>query len=175
MPNDSNGTERRLSSRSVDQLHRRVPGAALRPWFELVDQLRAEKGLSQDDLAYEARQHGAPSTLTGSWVSQLKKGKRPLAADVLRGIAGALGVPPETFAEYRLAMARRELDEKEVGLERAVANLTALAESVAQGGLPGPPPGELEQLLTAVSPNSTDLGRPGSEDEPSARRRRRAA
>lgn len=94
-------------------------------WAELTDKLRAETGLSQEDLAYEARDHGAPSTLTGSWISQLKSGKRPLSLDVLIGIAGALGIEPERFAEYRLAIARQQLDEREVGLAQALQALEA--------------------------------------------------
>jgi len=85
--------------------------------------------MSQDDLAYEARSYGAPSSFTGSWISALKRGKRPLAPEILEGIAGALGVEPTVFPEYRLAIARRELDPSEppkgVGLEQALQNLTA--------------------------------------------------
>ncbi len=40
-------------------------------------------------------------------------------------IAHACGVEPEYFAEYRLAVAMRELDPNEVGLERALENLNA--------------------------------------------------
>ena len=130
---------------------------APRPWFELVDELRAEAGLSQDDLAYEARQHGAPSTLTGSWISQLRRGKRPLAIDILEGIAGALEVDPNVFVEYRLAVARRALDEKEVGLAQAAATLTALGDVVT--AMPGPPPGELARLLRDAEPSSRGRGR----------------
>lgn len=93
-------------------------------WAEIADQLRSESGMSQDDLAYGARQFGAPATLTGSWISQLRKGTRPLTLEILAGIAGALEVPPETFAEYRLAQARRMLDEREEGLDQAIANLS---------------------------------------------------
>ena len=40
-------------------------------------------------------------------------------------IAQACGVEPDYFAEYRLAVAMRELDPNEVGLEQALANLNA--------------------------------------------------
>ncbi len=77
--------------------------------------------MSQDDLAYEARAYGAPSTFTGSWISALKSGKRPLAPDILEGIAGALGVEPTVFAEYRLG---RELSDLGyvVTMKRAVTS-----------------------------------------------------
>jgi transcriptional regulator with XRE-family HTH domain len=144
-----------------------------RPWFELVDELRAQTRMSQDDLAYSARQHGAPSTLTGSWISQLKLGKRPLAIDILEGMAGALGVDPNIFVEYRLAIARRALDEKEVGLPQAAATLTALGDVVA--GVPGPPPGELAQLLQDAAPSSRDRARSGSSASRKSGRRPRSA
>ena len=40
-------------------------------------------------------------------------------------IAKACGVQPAYFAEYRLALAMRELDPAEVGLEQALENLNA--------------------------------------------------
>jgi hypothetical protein len=40
-------------------------------------------------------------------------------------IARACGVDPNYFAEHRLAVAMRELDPEEVGLERALRNLNA--------------------------------------------------
>lgn len=133
-------------------------GSPARPWFELMDDLRAKTGLTQDDVAFEARQHGAPSTFTGSWISQLRRGSRPLAVDVLQGIAGALGVEPEHFAEYRLARIRQLFDEREIGLKEAIRNLTALESLVADDGLPAPL-GELARLLRSASPSSKDRQR----------------
>jgi len=40
-------------------------------------------------------------------------------------IAKVCEVEPEYFAEYRLAMAMRDLDPNQVGLEQALANLNA--------------------------------------------------
>jgi transcriptional regulator with XRE-family HTH domain len=149
--------------------------AVVKTWFDLVDELRAEQGMSLDTLAYEARSHGAPSTFVGSWLSQLRRGTRPMAPDILRGIAGALDVEPEAFAEYRLAMARRQLDEREVGLDQAATNLTQLGAMVGAGGLPGPPDGELAQILKAASPNSKDRTPQHSTDPSKAARRKPAA
>lgn len=147
---------------------------ALETWVDVMDQLRGEAGLSQDDLAYEARRYGAPSTLTGSWISQLRSGKRPLAPDILRGIAGALGVEPERFAEYRLAMARQLFDEREIGLEEATANLTGLEALVVGEGLPAPPD-ELAQRLRDVSPSQTDQQPGRSRSRSRSGERRKAA
>lgn len=109
-----------------------VQGVRNKPWPELVDELR--DGMSQDDLAYEARRHGAPATLTGSWVSQLKKGTRPITIEIFEGLAGALNVPPETFAEYRLAIARLALDESHMGLDGALVNLRLIEEAATAAG-----------------------------------------
>ncbi len=95
-------------------------------WSEIAERLRAEQGKSQDTLAYEARSHGGPAGLNSAWFSKVKKGQRPATPEFLRGIAGALGIPPESFVEYRLALARRQLDEREVGLEQAAENLVAI-------------------------------------------------
>jgi hypothetical protein len=40
-------------------------------------------------------------------------------------VARVCEVDPEFFAEYRLAVAMRELDPAEVGLEQALANLSS--------------------------------------------------
>ena len=40
-------------------------------------------------------------------------------------IAKVCGVEPDYFAEYRLAMAMRDLDPNQVGLEQALANLNS--------------------------------------------------
>jgi transcriptional regulator with XRE-family HTH domain len=126
--------------------------------------------MSQDDLAFEARAHGAPSTFTGSWISQLKLGKRPLHVDVLAGMAGALGISPETFAEYRLALARRQLDEGAVGLEEAVANLNrvngALDATTDDGAeeLVKTTEDELAAAEVADGTRMQSAGRPGERD-----------
>jgi transcriptional regulator with XRE-family HTH domain len=142
------------SPRYIDAVTGRIT-----PWFELVDRRRREIGISQDDLAYRAREFGAPSTLTGSWISAMKNGKRPLAADVLAGIAGALNLDPEVFVEYRLTMARELFNPANVGLDEAAANLESLATAVGEA-VPGPPDGELARLLRSATPS--EKGRPRS-------------
>lgn len=137
-----------------------------------MDALRGKT--SQDDVAYEARRHGAPAKLTGSWISALRKGTRPLTMDVLRGIAGALGVPPETFAEYQLAEARRQLDEREIGLDQAVANLRRLeVDSPAAAEILLPPPPERLQRELEDRPRAS-AGADGSAS-PASRRSKRSA
>jgi len=144
-------------------------------WVKIAERERKALGWSQDDLAYEARSHGGPRGLNSSWLSKVKLGQRPATLEFLRGIAGALGIEAERFVEYRLAKARQILDEREVGLEQAVANLTALEGLVVgEEGLPDPP-GELARLLRGASPSSPDQQRSGSEGRSASARRRRAA
>ena len=50
-------------------------------------------------------------------------GRRHPTPALIEECARVLGVRPDYFAEYRLWHARRELDEREVGLEQALRNL----------------------------------------------------
>ena len=80
-------------------------------------------------------------------------------------IAGALEQPPEVFHEYRLLLARGELDEAVVGLTAALTTLEAVA------GL-----GQLPPLRPALRRPRADRS-PGDQDPapPKSRRRSRKA
>ena len=54
-------------------------------------------------------------------------GRRTITVPLIEAVANALGVPPEDFTEYRLARARRLLDENAIGLEAAAENYELLA------------------------------------------------
>jgi hypothetical protein len=54
-------------------------------------------------------------------------------------ISRACEVPPDYFAEYRLAMAMRELDPTVVGLDQALANLNARLGARRRAGAKGTP------------------------------------
>lgn len=141
----------------------------------MADQLRADREMSQDDLAYEARKYGAPSALTGSYISAIKKGRRPLSIEVLGGLAGALEVEPETFAEYRLAQARQQLDERQVGLEQAVENLRRLEAAEAAAGTPILPALDPQVLQRgSASPAKAQPGSPASTKQASPPQKRSA-
>lgn len=118
-------------------------------WLEVLAQTLDEKGMTQEDLAFEARRLGGLK-INSSWISKIRNGHRPLSIEFLESLAGALGVPPETFAEYRLAIARVQLDESEVGLEAALANLRELeAAASAEELLPLREGGLLAQSVAA--------------------------
>lgn len=56
-------------------------------------------------------------------VSLIARGELRPSLNAMEGLARGLGVAPETFAEYRLGMARRKLDPDAVGLKKALATL----------------------------------------------------
>jgi transcriptional regulator with XRE-family HTH domain len=58
------------------------------------------------------------------------------SAQLIEECARALGIRPEYFLEYRLALARRDFDPAEIGLDRAIANLAVWADA-RRGASPG--------------------------------------
>lgn len=92
-------------------------GAALR---ELMDARR----LSYRELAH-ATHHLDGKGLTHAHINMLANGHDRPSMRAMELIAHACDVAPDYFAEYRLAVAMRELDPAEVGLEQALENLNA--------------------------------------------------
>jgi transcriptional regulator with XRE-family HTH domain len=56
-------------------------------------------------------------------IAALLRGEVRASRKAMQSIAAALSVSPETFAEYRLLEARRQLDPEVAGLESALATL----------------------------------------------------
>lgn len=102
---------------------------AVEPYHQRLRRLRRERGLSQPALFREARgvsldtiralerDPAATSSAAGRG-----RARYPSAA-TLASLAEALRVEPDEFPEYRLAVARDRLDERIVGLDRALATL----------------------------------------------------
>jgi transcriptional regulator with XRE-family HTH domain len=63
--------------------------------------------------------------ITHAHLNMLANGHDKPSVRAMELIAQACSVSPEYFAEYRLAMAMRELDPGVVGLEQALENLNA--------------------------------------------------
>src|SRR5438445_5895004 len=63
--------------------------------------------------------------VTHAHLNMLANGHDKPSMRAMALIAEACDVQPTYFAEHRLALAMRELDPAEVGLERALANLSA--------------------------------------------------
>lgn len=102
------------------------------PWRERFARLRAERGGHPlEDLHYAARQRLEARGQRAVSLSLLQKRLAPSSdkaptPDLLRTLAAAVDVEPETFDEYRLALARDSLDETIVGLPAALEQLSAI-------------------------------------------------
>jgi transcriptional regulator with XRE-family HTH domain len=91
-------------------------GAALRA---LMDARRLTyRGLAQATRALDGR------GLTHAHINMLANGHDKPSMRAMELIAQACDVNPAYFAEYRLAVATRELDPEVVGLARALENLS---------------------------------------------------
>jgi transcriptional regulator with XRE-family HTH domain len=104
-------------SKALPQISSERFGDALRALMET-------RGLSYRELA-EATQQIDGRGMTHAHINMLANGHDKPSLRAMELIAQACRVKPDYFAEYRLAVAMRELDPTEVGLERALANLNA--------------------------------------------------
>jgi transcriptional regulator with XRE-family HTH domain len=102
------------------------------PFPETFNAIREELRLSRREISRRCERHGWGSHTT---ISRLASGDLKPSMEALEVIARILGVPPETFAEYRMRMARRALDPDEVGFDVALKNL----EHFTMGPLSGEP------------------------------------
>jgi transcriptional regulator with XRE-family HTH domain len=90
------------------------------PLSRALPALMRERGLTYRALAARTREHaGDTSGVTSGHLANLVSGRNRASAPVLELIATALDVHPEYFAEYRLAVLRRSLDERAVGFDAA--------------------------------------------------------
>jgi transcriptional regulator with XRE-family HTH domain len=95
-----------------------------KPFGEALRALMRERRLSFRSLAEQTRLMDNKG-MTHAHLNMLANGHDKPSRRAMELIALACEVKPEYFAEYRLAAAMRELDPAEVGLERALANLSA--------------------------------------------------
>jgi transcriptional regulator with XRE-family HTH domain len=100
---------------------------ALKPFAVEVGRLREERGWSIERLVHEAWQPEIRGT-SPAMIRKALKGERTLTIPLMTAVAEALDVDPGRFLEYRLALARRMLDEREVGLETAAENYETFAK-----------------------------------------------
>lgn len=94
------------------------------PFGKALRALMEARGLSYRGLA-EAIRGIDEKGITHAHLNMLANGHDKPSLRAMELIAQACGVEPEYFAEYRLAVAMRELDPNVVGLERALENLNA--------------------------------------------------
>jgi transcriptional regulator with XRE-family HTH domain len=95
-----------------------------RPFGEALRVRMQACGLSYRALADATRAIDGKG-MTHAHINMLANGRDRPSMRAMELLAKACEVQPEYFAEYRLAVAMRELDPTEVGLEQALANLNA--------------------------------------------------
>ncbi len=107
---------------------RTVASLSDKPFGEALRALMNDRALTYRSLAEMTRALDGRG-VTRAHLNMLANGHDRPSMRVMELIAGACGVEPAYFAEYRLAAAMRELDPAKVGLEQALENL-----SVRMGG-----------------------------------------
>ncbi|HZE06387.1 MAG TPA: helix-turn-helix transcriptional regulator [Solirubrobacteraceae bacterium] len=95
-----------------------------KPFGEALRPLMQARGLTYRALAQATRELDGRG-LTHAHINMLVHGRDKPSLRAMELVARACGVAPTHFAEYRLAVAMRELDPEVVGLEQALANLNA--------------------------------------------------
>jgi transcriptional regulator with XRE-family HTH domain len=104
-----------------------------KPFGESLRSLMRERGLTYRALA-EAIGTLDERGMTHAHINMLANGHDRPSIRAMELIARACGMDPNYFAEYRLAVAMRELDPEEVGLDQALANLNARLGSRRRSG-----------------------------------------
>ena len=100
-----------------------------RPFGETLQSILDMEQISQRELGRRCVQEshwGSNRT-----IAQLVKGELSPSLGAMENIAKALRIQPETFAEYRLMVARNKLDPREVGLKSALKTLEVFERALA--------------------------------------------
>lgn len=105
----------------------------LQPFGETLKALRKDRDLTLERLAF--RVYDVGGKITAGAISQFERGASNPTIATIELLAKALEVEPETFVAYRLAIARRLLDERQIPLEEAVANLALIEPTLAAAEL----------------------------------------
>lgn len=82
------------------------------------------EGISERQLTERARRKGYDRH--HSTLHRIYAGDGPVQPEHMEGVARALNIAPETFAEYRLWKARTDYDPGVIGWKRAIRNLQRL-------------------------------------------------
>jgi transcriptional regulator with XRE-family HTH domain len=101
-----------------------MPRASNEQFGEALRALMTNDGLTYRELAQRTRELDGRG-MTHAHINMLANGHDRPSTRAMELIAEACGVEPSYFAEYRLALAMRELDPDEVGFEQALQNLNA--------------------------------------------------
>jgi transcriptional regulator with XRE-family HTH domain len=101
-----------------------MPPESNKPFGEALRGLMNDHGLTYRELAQRTRELDGRG-MTHAHINMLANGHDRPSTRAMELIADACGIEPSYFAEYRLALAMRELDPGEVGFEQALENLNA--------------------------------------------------
>lgn len=94
------------------------------PFGRKLRRLREQREISLERFAQLTVDHDPDGKgLTFGYVGQLERGTQRPNVKRMEFFADLLGIEPTEFIEYKLAMARRELDERAVPLEQAARTL----------------------------------------------------
>jgi transcriptional regulator with XRE-family HTH domain len=131
--------------------------------YELLPELRDQKGLSQEALAYRTGDPSSGGISVGSIRQYEKRGRAGVVPEVeiLEALAEALEVNVETFYEYPLAKARRE------ARPATSRRRGAAAAKPTDAGAP-PIPGETGRRLSGDRPKVQGRSEPGSDRDTGA-------
>jgi transcriptional regulator with XRE-family HTH domain len=110
----------------------------LQPFGVRLRRLREESGLSRSQLSRKTATVNEGVGLPEITIKVLETDlKRQPELNTIEILAQALAIPPETFPQYKLAVIRRQLDEREpphgVGLEQALTMLAEIEEALGYG------------------------------------------
>jgi transcriptional regulator with XRE-family HTH domain len=110
-----------------DQPRRQPPPIrpSTKPFADAVRALMDARGLTYRELARKTRPLDGKG-ITRAYIINIVNGREKPSMRAMELIARAGDAPPDYFAEYRLAVATRELDPSHVGLEQALETLEAL-------------------------------------------------
>jgi transcriptional regulator with XRE-family HTH domain len=106
----------------------RNPPTADTPLTETLPALMRERGISYRQLAAQTRLLDRSARgLSHSYLVNLAAGREIPSRRALELLATAFKLPPDYFAEYRLAELRRQLDERQVGFDAAYRTYQTLS------------------------------------------------
>ena len=108
-----------------------------KPFGQALRALMEARGLSYRGLADAIRRFDEQG-ITHAHLNMLANGHDRPSMRAMELIARACKVPPGYFAEYRLAVAMRELDPGLVGLDQALENLNARVAARRRGATARP-------------------------------------
>jgi len=113
-----------------------MASATNEPFGDALRELMAARGLTYRQLSHRTRELDERG-LTHAHINMLANGHDRPSMRAMELIAHGCDIEPDYFAEYRLALAMRELDPDEVGFDQALENLNERL-AVRRSGARGP-------------------------------------